>query len=87
LPRSEALEHCADAARAREAMLGGGDDYELCFTAAPAQRVALAELSEKLGLPLSRVGRIVAAPGLSIRDAQGREVAPAKAGFDHFAAA
>jgi thiamine-monophosphate kinase len=59
----------------------------LCFTAAPAQRDALAELAEKLGLPLSRAGRIVAAPGLSIRDAEGRELALSHTGFDHFAAA
>jgi thiamine-monophosphate kinase len=87
LPRSDALERSADAARARDAVLGGGDDYELCFTAAPAQRAVLAELSEKLGLRLSRPGRIVAGSGLSVRDAEGRAVALAKAGFDHFAAA
>ncbi len=86
LPRSDALARCSDGARARAALLGGGDDYELCFTASPAQRTALAELSEKLGLRLSRVGRIVAGTRLTIRDAHGGDIVSGKAGFDHFAA-
>jgi len=89
LPRSDALIRSRDAhaERVRDAILAGGDDYELCFTAAQSQRATLAELADKLGLRLSRVGRIVApAAGLVVRDADGRDIALPKTGFDHFAA-
>ncbi len=87
LPRSDALIRSAAAypERVREAILGGGDDYELCFTAPPAQREALADLEQKLGVRLSRVGRVSAQLGLVVRDAAGREIALPKRGFDHFA--
>jgi thiamine-monophosphate kinase len=89
LPRSDALIRISDAhgERVRDAVLGGGDDYELCFTAGAGQRTTLAELAHKLGLRLSRVGQIVAGAGLVVRDSHGRNIAPPKTGFDHFAAA
>ncbi len=37
-----------------------GEDYELCFTAAPSARAAVAALSEALSLPLTRIGEITA---------------------------
>ena len=36
LPRSRALQACADARLAQECLLAGGDDYELAFTASAA---------------------------------------------------
>lgn len=63
--------------------LGGGDDYELCFTAAPARRDELAGLAAELGLPLTVVGEIEAEPGLRLQ-ADGRAVVPVSDGYRHF---
>ena len=62
----------------------GGDDYELCFTAAPAQRTAIIEAATHCGTAVTRVGVIEAAPGLRFIDAGGLPLALALAGFDHF---
>ncbi|MBP8145386.1 MAG: thiamine-phosphate kinase [Inhella sp.] len=77
LPRSPWLA-AQDPTMQHRCLLTGGDDYELLFTAAPG--AALPDL----GLPLSRIGRIVEAPGLFLRDAQGHPVAFDGRGFDHF---
>ena len=75
-------------AQAQAGVLAGGDDYELVFTAAPAQREALAALSATLGLRLTRIGQVQArVPGeraMRVMDAQGQDVAASLAGFDHF---
>jgi thiamine-monophosphate kinase len=68
----------------RQDVLAGGDDYELVFAASPAAAEQIAALGRRLGLPLTRIGRVVSAPGLRLRDAAGREVALAKAGWTHF---
>ncbi|WP_338767352.1 thiamine-phosphate kinase [Massilia sp. METH4] len=62
----------------------GGDDYELCFTAAPAQRAAILAAGAASNTPVTRVGRIDAAPGLHLTDGQGRPLELRLAGFDHF---
>jgi thiamine-monophosphate kinase len=85
LPRAAVLAQLGDAALARHCVLGGGDDYELAFTAAPAARDAIDRISRELALALTRVGRVTAgAPALSLRDSGGRPVAIER-GFDHFA--
>ena len=69
-------------------VLSGGDDYELVFTAAPAQRAAVQAAASASQTPVTRIGRIDASPGLRLQDANG--VLLASAGFhsfDHFAAA
>tara|TARA_R110002167_G_scaffold115739_8_gene290254 strand:+ start:12360 stop:13334 length:975 start_codon:yes stop_codon:yes gene_type:complete len=44
--------------------LTGGDDYELLFTASPAQQASIQALAQRLALPLSRIGQCLpAAPG------------------------
>jgi thiamine-monophosphate kinase len=69
--------------------LAGGDDYELCFTAAPADRAAIERIATSTATPVTRIGRIEAASGLRLVDADGRSWRPADgrplAGFDHFA--
>ncbi len=86
LPRSRALKGCADEQLAQECLLAGGDDYELCFTAAPEVRGKVEALARELGLALTRIGTIVAGePGLvSVRDAAGKIMRLARKGFDHF---
>ena len=65
--------------------LAGGDDYELAFTAAPAQREAVQSAARQADVAVTRIGRITATPGLRLLDAQGQPQPAAYASFDHFA--
>jgi thiamine-monophosphate kinase len=88
IPRSKALDRqLASPAHdiALQCLLAGGDDYELCFTAAPSHDARVAALSEALGLPLHRAGTIVAAPGLMVRDSSGCPLPRLPHAYDHFA--
>lgn len=67
-------------------VLAGGDDYELCFTAPMGRAAEVESAACSVGVPVHRIGRVVAAPGLRVRDAQGRPVVPEGSGYDHFAA-
>ena len=68
----------------RHCTLSGGDDYELCFTAAPAQRALVENISRQLNLPLTRIGVIVAHRGCIVRDMQGDIIPIEESGYDHF---
>lgn len=65
-------------------LAGGGDDYELLFTAAPAADEAIDRLSVSLDLPLSRIGRITDVPGVTLLDPGGAAVRVARRGYQHF---
>lgn len=75
-----------------DCILAGGDDYELLFTAAPAQRKAIEALGASLGLPLTRIGRTRAELGRTIwptglDDGPGTSAQPLPdrwASYDHF---
>lgn len=85
LPLSPALA-TLPSALARLAALTGGDAYELCFTAAPAQRAAILEAGAGAGTPVTRIGSLEAGRGVRLVDAAGASLAlPATGGFDHFA--
>lgn len=68
----------------REAVLGGGDDYELLFTAPPGAAAAIAALAEELALPLTRIGAMAAGTGVRVLDEAGAPISLAKAGWSHF---
>jgi len=68
-----------------DCIAGGGDDYELLFTADPAQRDAIAALAGALGVALTRIGTIDAESGLRVTDAAGQPLTLARMGYDHFA--
>ena len=67
-----------------KALLAGGDDYELCFTASPAMRERIAALADTLALPLTSIGVVNAQPGLVVRDERGEALVPLPRAFDHF---
>lgn len=69
-----------------EAILAGGDDYELCFTAPAQQRTAIEAAAQSLGVRVSRIGSTRDTPGLVVRNAQGEAIPLARTGYDHFAA-
>ncbi|WP_395025203.1 thiamine-phosphate kinase [Comamonas odontotermitis] len=75
-----------DQSRLQQCTLAGGDDYELCFTAAVSQRAAVQAASATAQTPVHRIGRITAEPGLRVLDAQGQRVTQSWQSFDHFKA-
>jgi thiamine-monophosphate kinase len=68
----------------RRALLAGGDVYELCFTAAPAQRSNLEAIGHMLGVALTCIGTIHKEPKLVVYDQAGVEIPELPGGFDHF---
>lgn len=68
----------------REALLAGGDDYELLFTAAPGSRREIVALSARLHLAISRIGRIAQGSGVTVLDESGAPIALPAKGFEHF---
>lgn len=84
LPISAALADTFDAGACRAFALSGGDDYELCFTAPAACEGAVAEALAAGGCGATRIGRIVAARGVRVLDANGSVVPTPRAGWEHF---
>ena len=63
--------------------LDGGDDYELCFTAKPADHDRLHELAVRDRLTISRIGEVRQGAGLNcVRD--GKTVPYQDRGYSHF---
>jgi len=83
LPISDALRGTADR-RIREWQVGGGDDYELCFTAAPADREAVQAALAFAAVEGHRIGRIVAGQGVQVLDEEGCAWQPSRSGYQHF---
>jgi thiamine-monophosphate kinase len=86
LPHSRTLaRHLANDA-GRRALLAGGDDYELCFTASAARRRAVTGAGRRAGIAVTRIGRIAAAArdgGVTVLDNE-RPLQLRRGGFDHF---
>ncbi len=82
LPVAQAYLH---EAVARDCVLAGGDDYELCFTAPAERRDAVEAAAQTAGVAVTRVGRITATPGLVVSGADGQPLPLEKTGYDHFA--
>ncbi len=84
LPLSDALRQ-QYGTRALQLALGGGEDYELLFTADASQSAAIDQLAERLGLRISRIGGVRAGEGLALNSSNADPVtAAAPAAFDHF---
>jgi thiamine-monophosphate kinase len=75
-----------DAALRRAFSAAGGDDYELCFTAPASARDAVLAAGCSVGVAVTRVGVIDAAPGLRFTDSAGAPLNLHLSGFDHFTA-
>ncbi len=83
LPRSAVLAAMPRALQ-HECLLAGGDDYELLFSAAPASAREVRAAAERVGVAVTRNGRIEAQPGLRIVDSRGVPLAQRFTAFDHF---
>lgn len=84
LPLSPALA-ALEREQALALALGGGDDYELCFTTPPERVAALRERAASWDCPCTEIGEIVATPGLDCRRDDHRPYRAGRLGYDHFA--
>ncbi|MQA66968.1 MAG: thiamine-phosphate kinase [Alphaproteobacteria bacterium] len=66
------------------AVLGGGDDYELAFTAPPSARAALQRAGQATGVALARIGVMMPGEGVTVGDAAAFGLVLEKRGFSHF---
>ena len=83
LPRSAVLATLPPALQ-QECLLHGGDDYELLFSAAPAQHQAVLAAAREAGVPVTPIGHIEPGAALVVIDAAGQPLQTAMGGFDHF---
>lgn len=83
IPRSAAL-NLLPPEQQREFVFGGGDDYELLFTAPPDAAGPIARAAVESGVSVTRIGVIRGGSGLTVVDGHGREVDIVARAFDHF---
>lgn len=68
----------------RRFALAGGDDYELCFTAASDRRDDVLAAAHSTGVSVTRIGSIEAESGLRLADTNGILLDLSLQSFDHF---
>jgi thiamine-monophosphate kinase len=89
LPVSDVLARYLDRVAACRALLAGGDDYELCFTAPRRMRERIVKVGRSTRVAVTRIGRIRlparAKPRLIVHMPDGSALRPAGGGgYDHF---
>lgn len=93
LPCSPALAAVFDIDARRVLQAGGGDDYELCFSAPVDTRGDIAVIAVQTGTTITRIGRLVAGAGIGddvgddvrVLGADGAPWQPPRRGYTHFA--
>lgn len=65
-------------------ILGGGDDYELVFSAPPTAADQVRRLSKTVGLNVTKIGHLEPGSGVEVQDSAGRPVQLKHPGFQHF---
>jgi len=83
LPVAPALQHWPPE-RQRDIVLGGGDGYQLCFTAPARARAQVEAAASRTATPVARIGHTTVQPGLTVLDAAGQPLTHLPPGFDHF---
>lgn len=83
LPLSAALRAALSEAQRRELAVGGGDDYELCFTLRPENEDAMRKALDTIGVPVTNIGTITSGAGIQWRDL-GEPVDLEVSGYKHF---
>lgn len=85
LPTSRTLaEHYPDENLRWNLQLGGGDDYELCFTAPPSEALAIEQAMAACDTSATVIGHIRRERGLLLRTPEGEAFVALALGFDHF---
>lgn len=83
MPIAPAL-HGLPASDAMHAVLGGGDVYELCFTAAASEHNRILQSAAAAGVPVTMIGHITQDLGVVVLGADGDPLPTLPRGFDHF---
>ena len=80
------LAHCQVSSRFAAESCDSTNSSICLITAAAASTAAISALAAELQLPLTCIGEIVSGPAgrLVLCDADGRDITPARRGFDHF---
>jgi thiamine-monophosphate kinase len=84
LPCSPALRSAFGRDQRLALQASGGDDYELCFTAAPADGTRVLAAARMLELPLTCIGRVLEGDGVRAIHADGTAWQPQRTGYVHF---
>jgi thiamine-monophosphate kinase len=85
VPLAPAAERLLGARAALRCALGGGEDYELLFTALRENEAGIGRLARRIRLPMARIGEIVPrAGGVQILGRDGRYRPLARVGYEHF---
>jgi thiamine-monophosphate kinase len=84
LPASTALSAWAGVSLRRKLQLGGGDDYELAFSAAPKDVERVRERLAAIGVGVTRIGRVVDGECVRVLDDDGSEIDVDRGGWEHF---
>ncbi len=84
LPVSDTLRPHLSTPLGLDCALSGGDDYELCFTAPLNRHAEVMQRAARVGVPVTRIGRIVAGSGCELRDGNGQARSVQRRGYDHF---
>ena len=84
LPLSDDLLASVGKESAMRMALFSGDDYELCFTADPADAGAIKALANSLELPITPIGVLTGDGEIIIRDGEGAPMKFTGAGYEHF---
>ncbi len=83
LPLSpQAIRVCGESL-ARQKALNGGDDYEICFTASPAQRSQIVKLRDNCNVALTCVGSVRALAGITLAGTDNPDLAEIESGYRH----
>ena len=67
-----------------DAILGGGDDYELIVAVPPQEAASFAEDALKAGVNVTEVGVLEDGADVCVLDADGDLIEPRRYGYDHF---
>jgi thiamine-monophosphate kinase len=65
-------------------LLGGGDDYELVFTADPADSDRIAAVARDVGVRVTAIGAIVPGDRVTVTDAEALKIELGSGGYRHF---
>ena len=84
LPASQALRMAFDLEQRRALQASGGDDYELCFSAAPDAHAAVLAAAAEAGTVVTRIGVTTTGDGVIASDAGGSPWSAATSGWIHF---
>jgi len=84
LPFAEAVIALTDSAQRQSAALFGGDDYEICFTAAVDSAPALEVIAAESEVVITCIGEVAAGTGVTVLDDGNIVSMEGNHGFDHF---